>query len=194
MTLFRFPLGLMLALSLFMSTVVPSNVQAVTTKEYKMTNAQVSSSIEEVFQRFQYAMAVEWDQRDEAFKQNAERDLVKGLLTLVETGVTLEEIQSYMQKTLLSEQAQKHYQRLVDAMRGQNLSAEEIQAKTMEFISKNNFQGLSFNGEGGGGGGHGKWTLIVVVVVVVVVTQLCLRGSNGGDHHDHDEYDHGHNW
>lgn len=193
MTFFRFPLGLTLALSLFMSTVVPSNVQAVTTREYKMTSAQVSSSIEEVFQKFQYAMAVEWDQRDEAFKQNAEKDLVKGLLALIETGVTLEQIQSYMQKTLLSEQAQQHYQRLVDAMRGQNLSQEEITAKTMEFVTKNNFQGLSFNGEGGGGGGHGKWTLIVVVVIVVVVTQLCLRGSS--DHHDHDDdWDRGHNY
>lgn len=194
MTFFRFPLGLTLALSLFMSTVVPSNVQAVTTQDYKMTPAQVSSSVEEVFQRFQYAMAVEWDQKDEVFKQQAERDLVKGLLILIETGVSLEEIQSYMQRTLLSEQTQKHYQRLVDAMRGQNLSAEEITAKTMDFITKNNYQGLSFNGEGGGGGGHGTWTLIVVVVIVVVVTQLCLKGSNGNHHNDHDDWDHGRNY
>lgn len=193
MTILKFHLGLMLALSLFLSSVVPSNVYAATTKNYKMTPAQVSASVEEVFQKFQYAIAVEWDQKDETFKDNAERELVKGLLALIESGVTLEEIQSYMQKTLLSEHAQKHYQRLIDAMKTQNLSTEEITAKTMQFMNQMQAQGVNFNGEGVMHGS--RWGIIVVVIVVVVVTHLVLKG--GKDHHDHDhdyDHDHDHDW
>lgn len=193
MQIFKFHIGLMLALSIFMSTVIPSNVQAVTTSEYKMTSKQATASVDEVFQKFQYAMSVEWDQKDEAFKLLAEQDLIKSLLALVETGISLEEIQARMQKTILSAEARVEYQRMVSAMEGQNLSKEEITAKTLEFMKNAQAQGLSFNGEGGPGG-HSKWTLIVVVIIVVVVTHLCLRGGRGGDdHHDHD-YDHGHDY
>lgn len=190
MQLFKFHLGFMLALSLFVSTVVPSNVYAASTKEYKMTSAEISSSVEEVFQKFQYALAVEWDQKDEAFKEQAEKDLVKGLLALIESGVTLEEIQTYMQRTLLSVHAQKHYQRLLEAMRDQGLSKEEITAKTVEFMKQNQAQGVSFNGEGVGH--HSRWGIIVAVILVVVVTHLVLKGGrDNDDHHDHD-YDHDH--
>lgn len=188
MSFLKLHFGLMLALSIFMSTVVPSNVQAVTVKEYKMTSKQATASVDEVFQKFQYAMSVEWDQKDETFKQQAEKDLISALLALVESGISLEEIQAHMQKTILSAEARVEYQRMVSAMEGQNLSKDEITAKTLEFMKNAQAQGLSFNGEGGPGG-HSKWTLIVVVILVVVVTHLCMKGGRGNDHNDHD-YDH----
>ena len=194
MSFLKLHFGLMLALSIFMSTVVPSNVQAVTVNEYKMTAKQATASVDEVFQKFQYAMSVEWDQKDESFKQQAEKDLINSLLALVESGISLDEIQAHMQKTILSAEARVEYQRLVDAMEGQNLSKEEITTKTLEFMKKAQAQGLSFNGEGGSGG-HSKWTLIVVVIIVVVVTQLCLNGRGNDHHDDHDhDYDHNHNY
>jgi len=193
MQIFKFHLGLMLALSIFMSTVIPSNVQAVTTSEYKMTSKHATASVDEVFQKFQYAMSVEWDQKDEALKKQAEKDLITSLLALVEAGISLEEIQTHMQRTILSAEARVEYQRMVAAMEGQDLSKDEVTAKTLEFMKKAQAQGLSFNGEGGPGG-HSKWTLIVVVILVVVVTHLCLKGGRGGDdHHDHD-YDHDHDY
>lgn len=189
MQVLKFHLGLMLVFSIFLSTVVPSNVHAVTIKEYEMTKVDATSSIEEVFQKFQYSMVVEWDQKDEAFKKQAEQDLVKALLALVEAGISMEEIQLHMQRSLLSTSVQKEYQRLVSAMRDQDLSDEEITSKTMAFMAKTQSQGVNFYGEGGHH--HPKWGIIAVVIIVVVVTHLCLK--KGKQHRGHD-YDHDHDY
>lgn len=190
MQIFRFHVGLMLALSIFMSTVIPSNVQAVTASEYKMTAKEVTSTVDEAFQKFQYAMSVEWDQKDEAFKKQAEKDLITSLLALVEAGISVKEIQAHMERTILSSESREEYKRLVAAMEDQDLPEEEITARTLEFVKNAQAKGLGFNGEGGPIGGHSTLTIIAVVVIVVVVTHLCLKGGRGDDH-DHDyDYDH----
>lgn len=179
MKFLRFNLGLLLALSIFITSVIPQNVQAATLTDVR---------IDEVFDRFHYAINVEWDQQDVAFKEQAAQDLKTALLALEASGVTMEEIQQYIQETFLDARTRSDYERLIAALKTQNVSQKEATLIAMKFMSQNMPQGMNFNGEGVMRGG-GKLTLIVAVLVVVVVTHLLFRKSGHDDHHDDDDGD-----
>ena len=176
MKFLRFNLGLFLALSVFFTSVIPQNVYASTLTDVR---------IDEVFDRFNYAINVEWDQQDIAFKEQAAQDLKSALLALEASGVTMEEIQKYILKKFLDSNTRLEYQRLIAALKTQNVSQKEATLIAMKFMNQNIPKGMNFNGEGAIRGG-GKLSLIVAVLVVVVVTHLLFRKS---DHDDHDDGD-----
>lgn len=173
MNFLRINLGLLLAVSVFITTVVPQNVQA---------SVLTDVSINEVFDRFHYAMNVEWDQKDESFKEQAAQDLKSSLLALEASGITLEEIQKYMEENILDAKTKIEYKRLLAALESQNASQDEATLAVMNFMEKNHSHGLSFYGEGVIRGG-GKLSIVVAVLVVVVVTHLLFRKKS----HDHDD-------
>lgn len=175
MKFLRFNLGLLLALSIFVSSVIPQNVQASVLTDVR---------IDEVFDRFHYAMNVEWDQQDEAFKEQAAQDLKSALQALQASGVSIQEIQQYLETNHLDAQTRLEYQRLISALETQNVSQKEATLMAMKLMEKSYPEGVSFNGEGVIRGG-GKLSLVVVVLAVVVVTHL-LFSKKGHDDHDED--------
>lgn len=176
MKFLRFNVGFLLALAIFFTSVVPHNVQAST-----LTNV----AIDEVFDRFHYSMNVEWDQKDEKFKEMAAQELKSGLLALEASGISMETIQKYMETNLLDAKTQQDYQRLLAALKGQNVSQKEATQMTMKFMENSYSRGLHFNGEGHIRGGS-KLTLVVVVLLVVVVTHLLFRKKKDDNHDDGD--------
>lgn len=178
MRIFKFPVGLMLALSVFSTTVVPQNVQASIVEDYKMNLTSSETQVTEAFDRFHYAMAVEWDQTDPAFKEQAQKDLEKALLALQAAGVTAEEIQSAMAKSILQGKAQADYKRLVAAIQSQDLTEAQATELATEFMDKNYHEGTSF---AGGGHHHGKWKIIVAIIIVVVIIHTLNRDNDDDD-------------
>lgn len=185
MKIFKFHVGLMLALAILLSSIVPQNVQAATTADYKMEVTSAERTVDSAFDKFHYALAVEWDQQDQAFRKRAEKNLVKELLALEASGTSMEEIQKTMEKLLMNSKTRADYERFVSALKAQNLSDEEISAKTAAFMDQVYKEGANFNGEGGG---HrvGRWSVVVVVVLVVIVTHLIIKSSRHGHDDDHD--------
>ena len=84
--------GVALALSMMTSSIIPQNVQAHSTTNYKMEVKSADKQIESAFNKFRYAMTVEWDQQDVTFKNNVQRDLEDALIELVKSGVSDKEI------------------------------------------------------------------------------------------------------
>ncbi|WP_408097541.1 hypothetical protein ACJVC5_01140 [Peredibacter sp. HCB2-198] len=182
MRIFKLPVGLMLALSVFATTVIPQGVQASVLEDYKMQFTSNEAQVNEAFDRFHFAMAVEWDQKDPVFKEEAQKGLEKALLDLMKAGVTATEIQKAMEKSILQGKAQADYKRLVEALRSQEMTEEQATQMAMEFMDKNYHEGTSF---AGGGHHHGKWKVIVAIIIVVVII-TCLRDRD----HDHDDDNH----
>jgi hypothetical protein len=114
-------MSLVLALSIFTTTVIPSNVQAVTQKDYEM-KVVTEDQIAKVFNKFRYDMTVEWDQQDPYFKQYAQKELENSLMDLRSKGATDAQIQAYMEKSMLDEKNQKEYTKLLNTLKKQNLS------------------------------------------------------------------------
>ena len=177
MKIFKFPVGLMMALSLFSTAVIPQGVQAHVEEEYKMQFTSHEQQVVEAFDRFHFALAVEWDQKDPAFKEEAQLKLEKSLLNLMKAGVTATEIQRAMEKSILQGKAQADYKRLVEAIKSQDMTDAQATEMAMEFMNKNYHEGTSF---AGGGHVHGKWKVIVAIIIVVVLIH-CLRDRDSDD-------------
>lgn len=181
MRMLKFHLSLILSLAFFVSAIIPQGVQASTLTE---------KNISETFDRFHYALAVEWDQQDEAFLKTAQKDFETELVALKKDGLSDEEIQSYMMKHMLSAQAQKEFGKLIKAMKAQNLSEQEATELAVNFVDKKYQEGANFFGKGDGwhhpGGSH-KWLIYAVVIIVVI--KLCFSSKGkGGDDDEYNEY------
>lgn len=187
MKLFKSQTGFFLAVSLLLSTVVPQGVQASVMRNYDVTATSSESKIDETFDRFHYTMAVEWDQRDENFRIQAENDLADALLALQASGITMSSIQKRMEKSLLKGKNQKEYRRFLQALKSQNVSPEEASKLTSKFMEKNYAEGTHFNGEGS----HNRGKIIAAIIIIAVVTYIIIRNNRGGDNDHHDNNGHG---
>ncbi|MFP5386589.1 MAG: hypothetical protein ACLGHN_10950 [Bacteriovoracia bacterium] len=174
----------MMVFSLFLTSVVPANVHAVTVEDYKVERTEADQVLKDIFDRFHYALSVEWDQKDPEFRKNAEMELKKALK---DSGLSTEQIQGFLTREILSGKIGQEYSRLLEAMKGAELNQEEASQLARDFMKITYSQGTSFNGDGVH---HGNWKYVVTVVVVVVVTALIIGSLKGGKDHD-DDHDHG---
>ncbi|HLW57107.1 MAG TPA: hypothetical protein VKY27_06960 [Bacteriovoracaceae bacterium] len=172
-------LTVMLSVSMLFSSIVPSYAHARVVEKYEMKVNDSEERVNSIIDQFHYKMTVEWDQKDALFKKQAEEDLKQNLLDLEASGVSLLEVQKTMEKKVLNGKFKAEYERFVSAMKGQNLSDEEINAKTMEFIKKNYQEGVDFTGKGGGTS-H-RWKFVTAVLVIVVIAYIVHK------HHHHDD-------
>lgn len=175
MKCFRSFFALVLSLAFFTTAVVPQGAQASTFEKY-----EANFSLNDVFNKFQYRMTVEWDQKDEAFKNEAKKELEQSLLKLKAEGVSDAQILSYVQGNMMDAKTKKDYDSLLSALAKQGATPAESSAAAMKFMEKNYQQGTHFNG--GGTRGHNWVTVLVGVVIVGVVTHLIF--SHHG-HHNH---------
>ncbi len=187
MKFFKSQTGFFLALSLLMSTVVPQGVHASIMESYDMTLASSEAKVEETFDRFHYTMAVEWDQRDENFRVQAENDLADALMALQASGVPMSAIQKRMETSLLSGKNQQEYRRFLTALKAQNVSPEEASALTTKFMEKNYAEGTNFNG----GGTYSRGKIIAAIIIIAVVTYIIIRNNRDDGHDHHDNGDNG---
>lgn len=184
MSFLRLQLGIILSFAIFISTVIPANVQAASIQEHKMNSSEIHKELDEIFDRFHYSITVEWDQRDEAFLKATEKELSDALEA---SDVSSAELEDFMATKILSESAGNEFKRLISALKEQDLAPTIGAQIGAEFINQAYAEGTSFNGEGGPHGN--KWTVVVIVVVVLVVTHWLLKKHYGDKDHDHDHDD-----
>jgi hypothetical protein len=177
MNLFKIQVSLMLALSVFTTTVVPSNVHAITHQNYEM-KVITDDQIAKVFNKFRYDMTVEWDQQDPYFKEYAQKEFENSLMDLRAKGASDEQIQTYMEKNMLDEKTQQEYTKLLNTLKKQNISEDEASRLAMKFMENNYQQGTSFTG--GGSHSYRKVMVVVGVVIVGVVTWLIIKNCKSG--------------
>ena len=169
-------LGSLIAFSLFMTTTVPQGLQARTQVTYKAQVNDSQKKIETTFNKFRYEMTVNWDQKDPYFRDFAQKELENSLADLKMSGVTEEQIQSYMLNNMLNENAKRDYQKLIETMKKQGLSSEEASEQMMNFMKKNYTEGVSFSG--GASPSYRRIAIIIGVIVVGVVTCIIIKKHN----------------
>ena len=173
-------LGSVIALSIFMTTTVPQGLHAKTMVDYKTEIEDSQSLIDNAFKKFEYDMTVNWDQKDPYFHEFAQKELENSLMDLKKGGVTDEQIQDYMLKNIVNENAKRDYVKLIETMKKQGISGEEASEKMMEFMKKNHIEGVGFSG--GASGGYNRVAIILGVVVIGIVTYLIVK-----KHHNHED-------
>ena len=131
------------------------------------------------FNKFRYDMTVEWNQQDAYFKEYAQTEFENSLLALRAEGVTVEDIQTYMEKSILDAKTKNDYRRLVASMKKQDISEDEASVVAMNFMEKNYSQSASFSS--GSSANYKKIAIIVGVVIIGVVTFLIIRNCKKND-------------
>lgn len=179
MKIFKGKLSSILALSIFMTTAIPQGLQANSSVEYKTEISDSSKQIENVFKKFRYDTTVNWDQKDPQYLADAQKELENSLADLKMSGVTEEQVQSYMMNNVLREDARNDYKKLIETMKKQGLSEEEASKQMMSFMEKNHVRGVSF--AGGGSSSYSRVAIIIGVIVVGVVTCLIIKKHRRGE-------------
>lgn len=155
------------------SSVVPSYAHAKVVEKYEMKKVDIDEQVNTIIDQFHYKMTVEWDQLDLDFKKQVEEDLKHDLLDLKANGISLVDFQKALEKKIMGGKAKADYENFMNAMKSQNLSDEEIQAKAMEFIKKNYSEGLDF--VGGGSTTYYRWTLVATIIAIGVITYTLVK-------------------
>jgi hypothetical protein len=114
---------------------------------------------------FQYAMTVEWDQKDEAFKAAKTKEFNAALEKIIlEDGIGQLEIMSLLQKKVINKDALNAIQLKLSLLG--NASTPEALAKSLEASTKDMYtQGASWNGE----------VVIPLAIGVIVVAIIAYK-------------------
>lgn len=170
----------MIAYCMFLTQGFATGYNHVVSDAYQNHLAQENLKlIKNVFDQYRFRMTVEWDQKDQAFAAQAQAEFKNALLSLTEKGISLQEVQTYMMKTMLSDSSKQEYLSLVNTLKAQGKTDQEIAQVAGNFMSKNYQTGASYSA---GASGSWKWAAIVVAVVAVaVVTVLVVKKVRNND-------------
>ncbi len=136
--------------SLMMSSSYAAINQAAVSEDafaVKVQGIRNFADIDNVFSQYQYEMDG-WDGSDFGVKNEAEQRLHQDLNQLMSSGVSAQEIQSVMEARILSPKARAEYRMIVEALKVQKASAEEISKVAMNFMNSNQASGSAFSSDG----------------------------------------------
>lgn len=183
-------LGLFLVSSMLVSTAAPANVRMESFEDYQADVTVASQErISEIFDKFQYDMTVEWDQKDPEFRKTVQNEFQTSLDALRTQGVSELEILQYMEQNILDAKTRTDYQALLDSMGRNNVTPKEAARLAQDLLNKNYQQGANW---AGGGPRMGGSMLIIGLVIIGVVTYMVTKHSGNHDN-DHD-YDYDDDW
>lgn len=105
------------------------------------------ADIDNVFSQYQFDMDG-WDGSDLQFKKEADQRLNEDLNNLIASGVSAEDIQSVMEGRILSPAARAEYKMIVEALKVQKASQEDVSKVAMNFMINNQASGSAFSSDG----------------------------------------------
>lgn len=134
--------------------------------------AFADGTISTALEKYTYAMNVEWDQQDGAFKAAAETELSASL-----SEADVNELQTYVAASFKDTKTRMQFLRLVAAIKAQNLSVDQATIVAQDW-AQNHSLGVSYDREL-----HlqcGQWCRVAEVTIIVVAIQVIIR-----DHERH---------
>ncbi|MBY0516787.1 MAG: hypothetical protein K2P81_07760 [Bacteriovoracaceae bacterium] len=111
---------------------------------------------------YQYAVNVEWDQRDVAFLKNEEAKLKQGIQVLIDQGMTSEELVQESLMMIPSQQLSVEIKESVELFKAGRLSNEELISVVTEHMDSMGQRGSS-------------WSPVTNILVGVVATYVVLK-------------------
>lgn len=131
------------------------------------------SEIDNVFSQYQFEMDG-WDGSDFNAVNDAEQRLRDDLDALVASGVSAKDIQAVMEARILSPKARAEYKSIVEALKVQKASPDEISRVAMNFMRNNQVSGSAFSSDGARIN-YKRMALIVGAVLVAAVIVVSIK-------------------
>lgn len=174
------------ALSMLFNSAQAIAANTQTAKTYQASgSANAQKMVKEAFNKLRYKLTVEWDQENPYFKERAQDQFAQDLKELVNSGVTLEQVQRHMETALLSEQAKKEYNSLLETLKAQGATPAESASAAARFMEDTYMTGASFAGSAGPS--YRKIAVILGVIAVAVVTYHLVHDDDDDDDNGSEE-------
>lgn len=155
------------------------------------TTAQASavSGLKDAYDELQYALTVEWDQKDKVFHQDQLKNFNQKLEALQKEGLTHKEMMDFSKSLIKNEKIAKDLEESLKVISADKLSTEQAQKFLKSALEKSFSQGAHYQGDG-----FDVAMYIVVGFILVLVVGLGLSGgmsasgssSDGGDYSSYD--------
>lgn len=163
--------------SLMMSSSYAAINQAAASEDafaVKVQGIRNFADIDNVFSQYQYEMDG-WDGSDLNVKREAELRLHEDLNNLMASGVSAKEIQSVMEGRILSPKARGEYRMIVEALKVQKASPDEISKVAMNFMNSNQASGSAFSSSDGARINYKRIAVIAGAVILAAVIVISIK-------------------
>lgn len=173
----RIMLKKLFAMSLIMAFI---NVHAAA----PVSNLKALSS---AYDKLNFALTVDWDQKDKAFHTAQMKDFKKVVMNLQKEGLTNSEILKFAQSKIKNEKVSKDLESLFKVIEINKLTDEEARDFIIETVKKNSSQGSSWLGSASSNAFLG---LLIVLAIVLALSSDSNGGSHGGGYYEncYDDY------
>lgn len=132
-------------------------------------HATAGNGLKAALDEFNYAVSVEWDQKDQSFLNAQSEKLSRELLRLKESGMTNQELMDQAVAGIKDQNVVREIQTVFSMVSLNAMSPSEAQEHIKKAFSKNYSSGASWNGSAFVGG---------LVILLVIAGVLVLTGQN----------------
>ena len=137
---------------------------------FNQANAASTLSLKSVFDDLNYAVEVEWDQKDQQFLQDQKDLLQSRLMELKEQGVTIDEMTDFAIASVKDKGLAKDLDVLFDLLKNDQIKESEA----LNMLKMRKDSGASWSGRTGL---YVTVPLLIVAVIVLVSASTCSKSD-----------------
>lgn len=141
------------------------------------TNAATGNSLKAAFDELNYSLTVEWDQKDNAFYNQAQEKFARAVKELQAQGLTNKQLMDFAVSSVNDEKLAKDIQTALSMVMINKMSQTQAHKYVTDMLAKSYTKGASWNG--GVGAAIGTIIVIVAVVAVALVVSGNARVKDG---------------
>lgn len=142
--------------------------------------------LSKAYDNLNFALTVEWDQKDKAFHTAEMKKFKKAVMDLQKKGLDNKDILAFAKTKLTNDKAKKELEQLFAVVEINKLSDKEAREFILETVKANQSEGSSWLGRSASSAFIG---LLVVLFIVLALTADSDGSYNGGYYEDcYDDY------
>lgn len=138
-------------------------------------------SLASAYDKLNFALTVEWDQKDKAFHTAQMKEFKKVVMNLQKEGLSNKEILEFAKVKINNKKAAKELETLFDVVKINKLTQQEAREFILETVKNNSSQGSNWLGSAST---SSFIALLVIIAIIVALSPSHGGGSNGGGYYE----------
>lgn len=137
-------------------------------------HASSVDSLKTAYNELQYALTVEWDQKDQSFKKEHTEIFAKKIQELLDQGLSVEELSSFALNQIKSESSRKEIETILSLIKINHLERSKAQQLIKNALNKSLSTGTSWNA---------RISLLDITSIIVIVALVVSLGNRPKNSH-----------
>ena len=137
-----------------------------------------AKSLSNAYDSLNFALTVEWDQKDEAFHFSQVKKFEKTILNLQKNGLTSKELLSFAKGKIKNQTAKKELDTLFNVVEINRLTNEEARNFILETVKRNQSTGSNWLGK------KKKSAFLGLLIVLALVVAISVNADDDSENED----------